>query len=149
MTGACLFHIHALSAVSPRNSAHRAQRAEFTKLIEEEDEDGIMALLTHAAVEEKVIRRVRLKASTFGQEITEAPAAPPASSGGPTVVASSSQLRIDPDLIAKLYLDQVIPLTKVAELQYLMQRLTPASVAHHGGADSPSARAAQIHSSVQ
>ena len=143
--------IAVLQAISKRvhygffvaESKFLGQRAEFTKLIEEEDEDGIMALLTHAAVEEKVIRRVRLKASTFGQEITEAPPAPPASSGATNVVASSSQLRIDPDLIAKLYFEQVIPLTKVAELQYLMQRLTPASVAHHGGADSASARAAQ------
>ena len=65
-----------------------AQTAEFTKLIEARDEDGIMALLTHAAVEEKVLRRVRAKAATFGLEI-EAPDG--ANPGASTVPAGGVQ----------------------------------------------------------
>ena len=56
---------------------------------------------------------------------------------------AESAERVDPELIVRLYRDHVIPLTKVAEVQYLLQRLSPAAVAHHGVAGSPCARAAQ------
>ena len=105
-----------------------------------------MALLTHAAVEAKVLRRVHAKTATFGLEI-EAPAAPtsdgsilethyhlpipPVPVPGASRRPSDSELagapapprRVDPDLIERLYREHVIPLTKVAEVQYLLQRL--------------------------
>ena len=148
--------IAVLQAISKRvhygffvaESKFLAQTAEFSALIEACDEPEIMKLLTHAAVEEKVLRRVRLKASTFGQEL-EAP--PPASSASSPVRPSTAaapaagggpSARVDPELIVRLYREQVIPLTKVAEVQYLLQRLTPANVAHHGGEHTACARAA-------
>lgn len=148
--GSCVVaDIAVLQAMSKRvhygffvaESKFLAQTAEFTKLIEARDEDGIMALLTHAAVEEKVLRRVRAKAATFGLEI-EAPDG--ANPGASTVPAAASKVpRVDPELIVRLYRDHVIPLTKVAEVQYLLQRLSSPAVAHHGAPGSAVARAAR------
>lgn len=61
--------------------------AEYTSLITAGDEDSIMALLTNEAVEQRVLRRVHKKASTFGQEIDASDA-----------VEAASYLRVDPDV---------------------------------------------------
>ena len=143
--------IAALQAISKRvhygfyvaESKFRAQPEQYTRLIEAGDEEGIMELLTNAAVEQRVLQRVRLKASTFGQEI-EAPVSPSASPSDPSIAASQtagssgggSAARIDPDQIVAMYRDYVIPLTKVAEVQYLLQRLSSQQIAHHGAAGS-------------
>jgi len=151
--------IAVLQAISKRvhygffvaESKFRAQTAEFTRLIEARDEEGIMALLTHAAVEEKVLRRVRLKASTFGLEIDAPPPTPEKGAGAPPLPAApvftradsgGASTRVDPELIVRLYREDVIPLTKVAEVKYLLQRLTPAAIAHHGAPGSACALAA-------
>jgi chorismate mutase len=118
--------IAVLQAISKRvhygffvaESKFLSQTEEYTRLIHARDEAGLMALLTHAAVEEKVLRRVRLKASTFGLEI-EAP--PPRVSQTPWCAAAGgasggASRRFDPELIVRLYREHVIPLTKVAEV---------------------------------
>ena len=96
-----------------------------------------MALLTNGRVEQKVLERVRLKASTFGQELE----APPTSPNGTVTVnwddhGPPSPKRVDPDLIVQMYREQVIPLTKVAEVKYLLQRLSTPTVAFHGALGS-------------
>lgn len=116
-------------------SKFRAQEETYRALILAEDEAGIMELLTNSAVEAKVLRRVHRKACTFAQEV-EVDAAEPAPAAG------SSALRVDPDAVVAMYRDYVIPLTKVAEVQYLLQRLGNISVAVHGPAGSASHRAA-------
>lgn len=88
-------------------SKFRAQKEEYTKLIQNRDSDGIMELLTDRAVELKVIERVKLKASTFGQDLN----------------SGDSLLRIEPDSVAQLYDDWVMPLTKDVEVEYLLKRL--------------------------
>ncbi|KAL7560851.1 hypothetical protein ACA910_013331 [Epithemia clementina (nom. ined.)] len=40
----------------------------YQKLVEDDDADGVMALLTNAVVEAQVLRRARLKATTYGTE---------------------------------------------------------------------------------
>ena len=151
--GSCVVaDIAVLQAMSKRvhygffvaESKFRAQPAEYTKLIEARDEDAIMTLLTNAAVEEKVLQRVRVKAATFGQEL-DAPGAAVAGSGS----SSSSSPRVDPELIVQLYRDHVIPLTKVAEVEYLLQRTQPPAVAHHGPPGSPCMRAASQYALSQ
>ena len=145
--------VSVLQAISKRvhygffvaESKFQAQTAQFTALIEAGDDDGIMALLTHAAVEERVLRRVGAKAATFGMEIeAPPPEAASATSAAPAVAATGPQ-RVDPELIVRLYREHVIPLTKVAELRYLQMRLRPAVLAHHGGDNSACARAAREH----
>jgi len=148
--------IAVLQAISKRvhygfyvaESKFQAQEEQYTRLIEAEDEEAIMALLTNATVEEAVLRRVKLKAATFGQELTLPP--PPQPPAAATVTSASAKTddaptsapamppltcqssRVDPELIVKLYRDHVIPLTKVGEVRYLLQRLSSSTIAHHG-----------------
>jgi chorismate mutase len=63
-------------------------------------------------VERKVLRRSFLKASTYGQDI----------SGG-SLEYSNKTLKLEPMLIAELYRDMIISLTKDVEVRYLYQRV--------------------------
>jgi chorismate mutase len=80
----------------------------FTMLIENEDRKGIDEAITNAAVEKKVLERLHLKATTYGTD-------PSTKAEGP--------VKINADVVVKMYKDYVIPLTKVVEVEYLMQRL--------------------------
>ncbi len=119
--------ISVLQAISKRvhygmfvaESKMRSQFDEFSRLIRAGDQQAIMDLLTYKAVEERVLRRVRRKACTFGRDV-EADDNP---------AADDSPMKVDPEAIVRLYADFIIPLTKEAELQYLLQRLGNTSVA--------------------
>ena len=80
---------------------------EYTRLITKGDVDGILRLLTNEEVERKVLRRSFLKASTYGQDIS----------------GKSETKKVDPMLIADLYRDMIIPLTKDVEVRYLFHRV--------------------------
>lgn len=80
----------------------------FVKLIKAEDRDGIAEAITKKAVELKVLERLQLKAETYGKD--------PASS-------DSGDSKINVDAVVTMYKEMVIPLTKVVEVEYLMQRL--------------------------
>lgn len=120
----------------------RADPEGYTKLIKARDSDAIMALLTDRAVEKKVLQRVRLKAATFGQDIVASPLSsmdaadsPSPSSGSssgncgvvPMIPCSESaepcRYKVSPDVVAAVYEELVMPLTKEVEVQYLLQRL--------------------------
>ncbi|KAF5839812.1 chorismate mutase [Dunaliella salina] len=106
----------------------RSQTQEYTRLIQAQDADGIMALLTDKAVEKKVVDRVRLKAATFGQDISSAPDTPTSAHTSThhfSTTTTTPKLKISPDLVAKVYQDWVMPLTKKVEVLYLLQRLGP------------------------
>jgi len=104
-------------------------------------------------VEKLVLQRVGMKARTFGQELkldaTGARARSSSGSGGTSGPEDLSDFddpgRVDPNLIMKLYRDHIIPLTKIAEVRYLFQRLSTATVAHHGGQGSACERATFSH----
>lgn len=81
----------------------------FAALVRAEDRAGIDAAITNAAVEKKVLERLRLKAKTYGTD--------------PSIEADG-QGKINVDAVVAMYKDIVIPLTKVVEVEYLMQRLT-------------------------
>ncbi|KAL4867526.1 hypothetical protein BDV12DRAFT_171101 [Aspergillus spectabilis] len=80
----------------------------FVKLIKAEDRQGIDEAITNAVVEQKVLERLALKAKTYGTD----PGFPDES--GP---------KIDVNAVQAMYKEYVIPLTKVVEVEYLMQRL--------------------------
>ncbi|KAF1944391.1 chorismate mutase [Clathrospora elynae] len=80
----------------------------FVKLIKEEDRQGIDEAITNAAVERKVLERLRLKAKTYGTD--------------PDLGANGSS-KVNADAVVAMYKDWVIPLTKEVEVEYLMQRL--------------------------
>ena len=94
----------------------QAQTAEYTELIKARNADKIMELLTDRAVELKVLERVKLKAATFGQDLT----AGPSNNDGDSLV-----LRVSPEVVADLYEEWVMPLTKEVEVEYLLRRLEP------------------------
>ncbi|PNH05421.1 Chorismate mutase, chloroplastic [Tetrabaena socialis] len=74
-----------------------------------------------AWVERRVVERVRRKVATFGQDVTEHGAGPSdvAQNGGD----GSPRLKVSPDLVARVYEQIVMPLTKEVEVLYLLRRL--------------------------
>ncbi|PRP77616.1 putative chorismate mutase [Planoprotostelium fungivorum] len=88
----------------------------YTKLAEEGNIDGIMKKLTNAEVEAKLLRRVHMKASTYGQEIG--------------VQDSDKKYKLEPGRIEELYREYVVPLTK--EVLYLIERSKGPQVSYLG-----------------
>ncbi|TDH67470.1 hypothetical protein CCR75_004130 [Bremia lactucae] len=111
----------------------QAEMERYSKLILANNVLGIMEALTNIAVENKVLERVKLKASTYGQD----PDAPATSNG--------KYRKVDPQLISDLYRDFVMPLTKEVQVQYLLQRVTHPSIAVAGVKGSSSWLAALAH----
>ncbi|KAH3905191.1 chorismate mutase [Parastagonospora nodorum] len=89
-------------------SKFRTETERFVKLIKAEDRQGIDEAITNAAVEKKVLERLRLKANTYGTD--------------PDSGADGSS-KVNADAVVAMYKDWVIPLTKEVEVEYLMQRL--------------------------
>lgn len=80
----------------------------FVKLIMASDRKGIDDAITDSKVEQKVLERLKTKAELYGADPNLNPDAP---------------RKIDVDAVVAMYKDHVIPLTKVVEVEYLMQRL--------------------------
>ena len=118
--------ISALQALSKRihygkfiaEAKFQANREEYSAMIRARDSQGLMDALTKPAVEVQVLERVRLKASTYGQD-PQASAAP----------GAAEEFKLAPDAIMALYRDWVMPLTKEVQVAYLLQRLAPSTVA--------------------
>jgi chorismate mutase len=92
-------------------SKFRTETERFTALIKAGDRDGIGAAITKPAVELQVLERLRLKARTYGTD-------PSLGTEG-----QEQQGKINVEAVVAMYKDFVIPLTKVVEVEYLMQRL--------------------------
>jgi chorismate mutase len=90
-------------------SKFQTETERFVKLIKAEDRQGIDDAITNAAVEKKVLERLRLKAKMYGSDPSADPAEAPS--------------KINVDAVVAMYKETVIPLTKVVEVEYLMQRL--------------------------
>jgi chorismate mutase len=115
----CACDVAVLQALSKRihygkfvaEAKFQAERERFTKMILANDALGIMAALTSVPVEDAVVERVRTKASRYGTDGGEA------------------SYKVEPDVIAKLYRDYLIPLNKNVQVAYLLQRLERPSYA--------------------
>lgn len=79
----------------------------YTRLVKEGDTSSILDLLTNVEVERRVLRRSFVKASTYGQDIA----------------GITEGYKVDPMLIADIYRDMIIPLTKDVEVRYLFHRV--------------------------
>ncbi|CEM30953.1 unnamed protein product [Vitrella brassicaformis CCMP3155] len=97
----------------------------YRQLIEQRDDKGLMKLLTNQTVEDKLLERVRLKASTYGQEV-----------GKTAANTDEGYFKVDPQVIVEVYRDFVMPLTKEVQVAYLLSRLDKPKVAYVGGAHS-------------
>ncbi|KNC77773.1 chorismate mutase [Sphaeroforma arctica JP610] len=82
----------------------------YVQLIKAKDEDGIMELLTNSAVEKKLLARVYEKAQSYGHDVAEQ-------------MGDDTTLKQLPDLVARIYENHIIPMTKEVEVLYLLQRL--------------------------
>lgn len=91
----------------------RAKPDTYSALIRANDSAGLMELLTDRAVELQVVERVRLKAATYGQDLGTN------NSGTPGGV----HYKVEPDVVAQLYDDIVMPMTKDVQVAYLLRRL--------------------------
>ncbi|EER26978.1 chorismate mutase aro7 [Coccidioides posadasii str. Silveira] len=89
-------------------SKFRKEPERFVKLIKAADKKGIEDAITNIQVEKKVLERLRLKAATYGRD----PANP-----------DDSNSKIDVEAVVAMYKHAVIPMTKIVEVEYLMQRL--------------------------
>lgn len=72
-----------------------------------------MELLTYETVEAAIKKRVEMKAKTFGQDVMvnqEEDVADPV-------------YKIKPSLVASLYGEWIMPLTKQVQVEYLLRRL--------------------------
>jgi len=88
-----------------------ANPGEYSHLIRAQDSAGLMALLTFPEQEARVVDRVGGKAATFGQDVDI--------DGKPT----NTNYKVAPAVVADLYRDWVMPLTKEVQVAYLLRRL--------------------------
>lgn len=147
--------IAALQALSKRvhfgkfvaESKYQSDPAGFRRLVDAGDAAGVRALLTNAAVEEQVLTRALLKASTYGREplVSSLPRARDgeneedeataivAAAAAAAVVAAVEAVRggddaeirkgkVKPRVIEKIYRKLIIPMTKDIEVAYLFLR---------------------------
>ena len=84
---------------------------EYIRLIQLQDSDGLLQLLTNEQVEEKLLVRLKKKATIYGREIDL------------TGDADGGDVRLEPETICSIYKQFVIPLTKEVEVAYLLRRL--------------------------
>ncbi|KAI5858031.1 chorismate mutase [Tricharina praecox] len=92
----------------------RERPEEFTRWIREGNVKALEDAITKPAVELQVLKRLELKARTYGTD----PSAPPCEEG-------KTAVKINVDAVVAMYRDWVIPMTKEVEIDYLMQRLDP------------------------
>jgi chorismate mutase len=81
----------------------------FGTLVKSNDRNGVIDRLTDKEIEEKLLRRVELKAAAYGRDIDP--------------VNDDCGYKIQPETIKHIYQDWIIPMTKKVEAQYLMGRL--------------------------
>lgn len=91
----------------------RDQPEVYTALIQAQDRDGIMRMLTNQAVEDSVVERVRLKAATFGQDLTLS---------GQEQTNGQGPFKVSPNVVADLYVSWVMPWTKEVQVECLLRR---------------------------
>lgn len=89
---------------------YQSDKPTYIKLILAKDIKGIEQSITNAAVEEKILERLIKKGQNYGTD--------------PSMMYSQKpQSKVKPEVIAQLYKEHVIPLTKVVEVEYLLRRL--------------------------
>ncbi|KAK6913308.1 hypothetical protein RJ641_022909 [Dillenia turbinata] len=91
----------------------QASPDEYETAIRAQDGALLMDMLTYATVEEAVKKRVEMKARIYGQEVTI-----DKDGDGEDPVC-----KIKPSLVADLYGEWIMPLTKEVQVRYLLRRL--------------------------
>ena len=102
----------------------------FEKMIRDGDREGIEKAITDEAVERKVLERLRLKALAYGTDPSEL--VNEKMGGNGRSAAAEARSKINVEEVVGMYRDIVIPLTKVVEVEYLVQRLVPEEEVQNG-----------------
>jgi chorismate mutase len=152
----CVTDTAALQALSKRihygkfvaESKYLSNPEGFQKLVDAGDAEGVMELLTNAKVEEQVLTRARLKATTYGREpmLSSFPMTTRDSTNGDStsIIAAAAAMavvaaveamqdstedgvdklkgKVDPAIIEAIYRELIIPMTKDVEVAYLFLR---------------------------
>lgn len=87
-------------------SKYLSNPAVYRELAAQNDREGIWRELTNQAVEDRLLQRVARKAETYGRDPMDTEAKP----------------KISGHLVADIYRDWIIPLTKEVEVDYLILR---------------------------
>ncbi|OVA13393.1 Chorismate mutase [Macleaya cordata] len=90
----------------------RASPDVYEAAIRAQDADQLMQLLTYEKVEAAIKKRVEMKTRTYGQEVT----------GSEGNDGADPVYKIRPSLVADLYGDWIMPLTKEVQVAYLLRR---------------------------
>ncbi|GMY25908.1 chorismate mutase 3, chloroplastic [Fagus crenata] len=91
----------------------RESPAVYEDAIRSQDRAQLMELLTYETVETSVKKRVEMKAKTFGQDVM----------GNQEEDVDRPEYKIKPSLVANLYGEWIMPLTKQVQVEYLLRRL--------------------------
>lgn len=94
----------------------------FAALAAAGDVRGLHAKLENVAVEDAVVRRAMLKAVTFGQD---------------ALSGLDAGFKVDPRLVAAVYRNMIIPLTKQVQVTYLLAKLGHADKVPKSPSDWP------------
>ncbi|GLT56548.1 hypothetical protein SLA2020_295830 [Shorea laevis] len=86
---------------------------DYTAAIRAQDRNRLMEMLTYPVVEEAIKLRVEIKAKTYGTEVTV----------GKQQHEAYPVYKIKPSLVADLYGEWIMPLTKEVQVEYLLRRL--------------------------
>ncbi|XP_076950546.1 chorismate mutase 1, chloroplastic-like [Bidens hawaiensis] len=91
----------------------RASPADYEAAIKALDREKLMSLLTYPAVEDAIKNRVETKTKTFGQVVMV----------GFGEDVAGPVYKINPSLVADVYEEWIMPLTKEVQVDYLLRRL--------------------------
>lgn len=86
---------------------------DYIPAIKAQDKDALMEKLTYIDVEEEVRERVEMKTRKYGKEVTLTE----------DVDNTEPLYKINPSIVADLYWDWIMPLTKQVQVEYLLRRL--------------------------
>lgn len=89
-------------------SKYRDNPDVFRPLIAAGDRAGLLKAITHPEVEQRLLARIRIKASTYGQDVS----------------GDTPNRNLDPETVLTLYADWIVPLNKQVQIDYLLGRNT-------------------------
>lgn len=92
----------------------RASPDAYSNAIKAQDRKKLMEMLTYPLVEDAVKLRVEIKAKTYGMEVVVG------TQGDPI---KDPVFKINPSVVADLYGEWIMPLTKEVQVEYLLRRL--------------------------
>ncbi|KAJ1672458.1 chorismate mutase aro7, partial [Spiromyces aspiralis] len=119
--------IHYGKFVAESKFQDQKYNSKYIELIKAGDRNGILETLTNKQVEQKLLDRLRLKVTVYGQDLSKKDVdlhgGVCSNDSATKPKAVPDNLRVDTSLVVDLYEKYIIPLTKEVEVEYLLCRL--------------------------